>query len=74
MDADKRAAISVPATVTDRFYLITTDTHMRIAFGETVDGETTYHSAVSMLNADADALAELIERLHIKHSKGRPKI
>lgn len=72
-DPETIAAAKTPTIVSNRFTVIAFDTHTRIAFGESVNGDaTTFHTAVMLSNADADALAELIEQLHIKHAKKKP--
>ena len=58
--------------VCNRYVVMAFDTHTRIAFGESVNGAPpTFHFAIMLANAEADGLAELIERLHIQQSKGR---
>jgi hypothetical protein len=68
------AASKAMTIVCNRFVVMAADTHTRIAFGESVNGAPpTFHFAVMLDNAGADGLAELIERLHIQQSVGKPR-
>ncbi|TAK08505.1 MAG: hypothetical protein EPO38_11065 [Rhizorhabdus sp.] len=59
---DEAGARQVSSFFADRFY-IEFGGRVRIAFGETVADGKRYHSAVSLLPADAIELATLILRL-----------
>ena len=73
IDRELTLAAQAPTTACNRFYVTATDARTRIAFGDVVSGvEVVYRLAVELDNADADALAELIEQLHASRAKQGP--
>lgn len=66
MDYETSEALKLPAALVNRFQVFSSPTTVRVAFGETLKGDTTctkFRAAVVMTSEDAKQLAELITRL-----------
>jgi hypothetical protein len=60
MDDEQRKTMQVPSLYANRFFMTRMTNGVRIAFGETIDGEAFYSGAMMMSDADALALRDLL--------------
>ena len=60
MDPEFRKSLNVPAIWANRIHVARTTGGVRIAFGEILDGEINYRSAVMLADSDAIAMRDLL--------------
>jgi hypothetical protein len=63
MDEEFRKTLAVPTVLANRVYVSRGEGAARIAFGEAVDGEIFYRTAVQLSIVDTIALRDLLERI-----------
>jgi hypothetical protein len=64
-DPEKRASLAPAPVFANRFHILRMqDGTGRIAFGETIDGVTVFHSAVRAVDADMVALRDLLAQIY----------
>lgn len=73
MDDELKKSLAVPALAANRFYAlqltfstggVVTGSSLRLAFGEAIDGQITYHQAVNLSEADAVALRDRLNAIY----------
>lgn len=73
MAEERDVAFAMPATLINRFYVVAGDDRTRIAFGEADGDKYVYRFAISLNNADATALVDLIKQMHSTHQGEKDK-
>ena len=63
MSTETNSPLDFPSHFSNRFFMYLREDYTRITFAEIVNGQTSYHSSVTMPTRDAVELANLILRL-----------